>query len=274
MNKLKLFAEGFVVGLGKIMPGVSGSLMAICFGFYERLISCLSSFKTLRNDFSFFMTVLFGIAIAIVVGSNAIKFLFDRYFILTISTFVGMMIPGVFSLFKNVKGTDLTYKRCMISVFVFFLLILLNTVNMTGGSITEYRGIGNGISLFLCGILDAAATIIPGISGSALLMIVGYYEVIISALASPIENLLVLIPFLWGLCVGVVLISKLMSYLFQSHRAFSYMLIITLAAFSIIVLMTAIFKAISNPIELVYAFIFTAIGAIITSTLDKLLEKS
>lgn len=274
MDKIKLFIEGFVVGLGKIMPGVSGSLMAICFGIYERLIACFSSLKALKKDFSFFVTVVSGIGLAIIIGSNAIKFLLDRYFGVTLSFFIGMMIPGVMSLFKNVKGSDLTYKRCMLAVAIFFLLLLLNTIQMTGGTSVVASGLGNAMSLVLCGILDAAATIIPGISGSALLMIVGYYDVIITALANPIGegSILVLIPFVFGLGIGVILVSKLMGYLFQNYRATTYMLIITLAVFSIIALMTAIFKVICSPLELLLVAVFIVLGIIVTSILDRVLS--
>ncbi len=175
MEQIKLFLEGFIVGLGKIIPGVSGSVMAICFGIYERIVSSISNFKEFKNNYKFMAIVGSGIFLAILVGSKMIKFLLINYFVYTMMLFIGMMIPGVLSLLKNVKNEQLTLKRAIICICLFLFLYILNIANFSSGAIVKESYIHQFISLILCGILDAASTIIPGISGSALLMIVGYY---------------------------------------------------------------------------------------------------
>lgn len=271
-TKIKIFIEGFIVGLGKIMPGVSGSVMAICLGVYERLITCLSSLKTMREDKTFLICITSGIVLAIIVGSNVIQLMLDRFFLVTMSSFIGMMLPGITSLFKNVQGKDLTFKRAMLAIFVFSSLVLLSIIKFTGGGTYNLGSFGNVISLFLCGIIDAAATIVPGISGSALLMMVGYYDMIIGALASPLENIFILSIFLLGLAVGMIAMSKLMTYLFSKHRTSTYILIITFAVFSILSLSFSLLKSVTNPIEFIGVVVFVAFGAKIASIFENMLS--
>jgi len=275
MKTIKTFIEGFIIGLGKIMPGVSGSVMAICFGVYERLIECLSSIKSIKKDFKFLVTITFGILIAIIIGSNIIKALLDNYFLYTIFFFIGMMIPGVYPLFKEIKNEDVTFKRVFTSLMVFFFLIILNTLSLSGGTnITSGGGLREFISLILCGIIDAASTIIPGISGSAILMLIGYYEKIISSLANvfSVESIIVLIPFGIGLILGIILISKLISYLFKHHRPMTFMLIIAFTCFSIIALTMKGLAYIEVPLDLLFSFIFITLGVFVSLVLERIFK--
>ena len=111
INNVKLFIQGFIVGLGKIMPGVSGSVMAISFGIYEKLISCFSSIKIFKQNLKFLTIILTGIILAILLGSNAIKYLLANYYINTLMFMIGLMIRGIIPLVKNVQNKNLTFKN-------------------------------------------------------------------------------------------------------------------------------------------------------------------
>lgn len=275
MKTIKTVIEGFIIGLGKIMPGVSGSVMAICFGVYERLIECLSSIKSMKKDFKFLSVISFGILIAIIIGSNIIKILLDNYFLYTIFFFIGMMLPGVYPLFKEIKNEDVTFKRVFTSMMVFFFLIIINTLNLTtGGDVTGGGGLREFLSLIFCGIIDAASTIIPGISGSAILMLIGYYEKIISSLANvfSLESIIVLIPFGIGLILGIILISKLISYLFKRHRPMTFMLIIAFICFSIVALTMKGLTFIEVPLDLAFSLFFTILGFIASLILERIFK--
>lgn len=275
MEKIKLFIEGLIIGFGKIMPGVSGSVMAICFGVYERLICAISSIKNFKKDFFFVFILSVSMFLSIILGSNIIKFLLSNYFLFTISYFIGMMIPGIFPLLKEVKNEDLTFKRTMIAVILFFFLILLNVINITGENRVVTSSIHEFFSLFLCGLIDAASTIIPGISGSAILMLLGYYEEIISSLATifTFSSIKVLMPFFMGLIIGIISISKLITYLFREHRVLSFILIIVFAVFSIFTLTTNVLKFISNFYEFIMFIIFLTLGFFTSKILEKTFSK-
>ncbi|MCI8498938.1 MAG: DUF368 domain-containing protein [Bacilli bacterium] len=278
MEQIKLFLEGFIVGLGKIIPGVSGSVMAICFGIYERIVSSISNFKEFKNNYKFMAIVGSGIFLAILVGSKMIKFLLINYFVYTMMLFIGMMIPGVLSLLKNVKNEQLTLKRAIICICLFLFLYILNIANFSSGAIVKESYIHQFISLILCGILDAASTIIPGISGSALLMIVGYYETIITALANILSftdimfSVRVLVPFFIGMGIGLVLTSKLITYLFKNARVLTYMMIIVFAVFSIITLLGSVFDFIIDIKTLIFGIIFMGLGFVIAYVLEKIFQ--
>lgn len=278
MEQIKLFLEGFIVGLGKIIPGVSGSVMAICFGIYERIVSSISNFKEFKNNYKFMAIVGSGVFLAILVGSKMIKFLLINYFVYTMMLFIGMMIPGVLSLLKNVKNEQLTLKRVIICVCLFLFLYVLNIANFSSGAIVKESYIHQFISLILCGILDAASTIIPGISGSALLMIVGYYETIITALANILSftdimfSVRVLVPFFIGMGIGLVLTSKLITYLFKNARVLTYMMIIVFAVFSIITLLGSVFDFIIDIKTLIFGIIFMGLGFVIAYVLEKIFQ--
>lgn len=278
MEQIKLFLEGFIVGLGKIIPGVSGSVMAICFGIYERIVSSISNFKEFKNNYKFMAIVGSGVFLAILVGSKMIRFLLINCFVYTMMLFIGMMIPGVLSLFKNVKNEQLTFKRVIVCICLFLFLYILNIANFSSGAIVKESYIHQFISLILCGILDAASTIIPGISGSALLMIVGYYETIITALANILSftdimfSVRVLVPFFIGMGIGLVLTSKLITYLFKNARVLTYMMIIVFAVFSIITLLGSVFDFIIDIKTLIFGIIFMGLGFVIAYVLEKIFQ--
>jgi len=274
MDNIKTFLSGFIIGLGKIMPGVSGSVIAICLGLYERLISCFSSIKNLKRDFPFFINISLGIILAIILGSRVIKLALDASFIYTISLFIGLMLPGLIPLFKEVNNRNLTPKITFIGVLVFFGLVLFNTFTFKGANINTTGSLYNFFSLILCGILDAAATIIPGISGSALLLLVGYYDMIISSLGNPfaISSIEVLIPFGIGLIIGVIVISKLITYLFKNYRVCTFVLIISFALFSIFSLTKNVLLLITSFPELIISLIFLLIGIILSHVLEQILK--
>lgn len=275
MNKIKTFLQGFIVGLGKIIPGVSGSVMAVCFGIYERIISALSSLSVLKSDFKFISTLGLGLVIAIVLGSNVIKILLIACYIPTMMFFIGMMIPGLFPIIKEVKNKDLTVGRVIICLTILFLLVYLNVLGTTSHVAENESYFHEFISLFLCGIIDAATTVIPGISGSALLMLFGYYEKIISSLANvfSLTSISTLIPFLAGISLGVVLTSKLVTYLFKNHRVMTYMLIIVFAVFSILAVLCNTISLAGGVIHILPYVIFTILGCVSTYLLERIFKE-
>lgn len=277
MENIRIFIKGFIVGFGKIMPGVSGSVLAIILGVYERLIASFSSLKELKKNAKFMFFIGIGIMLAIVLGSNVIKYLLTNYYLKTIMFFVGMVIPGAFPLLKNVKNEDISIKRVLICTAIFTFLVILNTAGFSSNAIEGESYFHEFLSLVMCGLLDAASTIIPGISGTAILMILGYYERIITSLADILtmsdflRSISVLIPFFIGMGIGVVLTSKLITYLFRTNRAFTYMLIIVFASFSVVALFMNVLSFGASGSELLSSSIFLFLGFVFTILLNKYL---
>lgn len=277
MKDLKLVLEGFIIGIGKIIPGVSGAMFAMMFGVYEKALNIISNLKTeLKKNLKFMILLGSSILLAIIFGSNIIKKCLDNYYMPTMFLFIGMMISGIKPLFKNVKGTKVKPGNIICAVAISILLILLDFVDFGVTEESLVKTPATIIMLFVSGFLDAVSTILPGVCGTALLMILGYYDVIINSLGDIFNfsnlnnNLFVLIPFSLGMIIGVLLVSKAVNYLFKNHKIGTYYTIIGFAIMSTIILFV---KAITVPyttMELVVSIILLIVGFILASLIRKL----
>ena len=99
-----LFIKGIIVGIGKIMPGVSGAMLAINLNVYEKLINAITSFfDDVRDNFKFLLIFGIGILLSIIFGSKVIIYLFDNYRFITMCFFLGLLIGGSYIFSKGIK---------------------------------------------------------------------------------------------------------------------------------------------------------------------------
>ena len=277
MQYIKLALQGFIVGIGKIIPGVSGAVLAMLFGIYEKALKIISNPKKELKGNVLFMGVL-GISIlnAIIFGSNIIKRCLDNYYVQTMFLFIGMMVAGIKSLFQNIKGKKISKKGKTIAFAISICLVLISLIDINGESSTVPKSAFSLIMLFISGFVDIAASIIPGICGTALLMILGYYNTIISALGDIFNfsnisyNLFVLIPFLLGMIVGAIIISKLVTHLFDKYKDQTNFTIFCFAVASIIILFVKTIIVPLETLELIVAIILFIIGWITVKLIDKI----
>lgn len=277
MQYIKLALQGFIVGIGKIIPGVSGAVFAMLFGIYEKALKIISNPKKELKGNVLFMVVL-GISIlsAIIFGSNIIKRCLDNYYVQTMFLFIGMMVAGIKSLFQNIKGKKISKKGKTIAFAISICLVLISLIDINGESSTVPKSVFSLIMLFISGFVDIAASIIPGICGTALLMILGYYNTIISALGDIFNfsnisyNLFVLIPFVLGMIVGAIIISKLVTHLFDKYKDQTNFTIFCFAVASIIILFVKTIIVPLEKLELIVAIILFIIGWITVKLIDKI----
>lgn len=277
MKDIKLFIQGFIIGIGKIIPGVSGAMFAMMFGVYEKALDIICNLKTkLFKNFKFMMILGSGILLAIIFGSNIIKSALDKYYLQTMFLFIGMMTSGIKPLFENVKGEKLTLKNLICAGAICIALIVLDCVDLGSTEATFEKTPSAAIMLFISGFVDAMGTIVPGVCGTALLMILGYYNTVIHSLSDIFNfsnlanNLFVLIPFSIGLIIGALLVSKLVNYLFKNYRIQTYYTIIGFAISSTIILfINAITSSFTLP-QLLISCILFIIGFIISYFFEKL----
>lgn len=277
MNTLKLIIQGFIIGIGKIIPGVSGAMFAMMFGVYEKALDIICHLKTkFFKNFTFIMPLGISILIAIIFGSNIIKRCLDNYYLPTMLFFVGMMAAGIKPLFENVKDEKFNIKNLIFAIAISILLVIIESLDFGSNEGIIKRDLFTVIMLFISGFLDAVATIVPGICGTALLMIVGYYDTIISSLGDLFNisnishNLFVLIPFVIGLIIGALIIAKVINYLFKHHKVKTYYTIIGFAIMSTIILFI---KAITSTFvinELIIGSVLFIVGFIIVHFLEKI----
>lgn len=277
MEDIKLVFQGFIIGIGKVIPGVSGAMFAMMFGVYEKALNIISNLKKeLVKNLKFIVLLGLSILLAIIFGSNVIKYCLDKYYIETMFLFVGMMASGIKPLFKNIDKNKVSKKSLLIAFSVCLFLLLLDFVDVGKTTDNLDRNFLTVIMLFISGFLDALGTVVPGVCGTALLMILGYYNIVINSLSDLLNlsniwnNLFVLIPFCLGMIVGILLISKVINYLFKNYKTETYITIIGFAIVSTIILFI---KAISSPhniFRLLISILLCIIGFFVSKCLEKL----
>lgn len=239
---LKQILSGVVIGVANIIPGVSGGTMMVAMGIYDKLISAITGLlKNFKKSFRFLLPIAIGMVLGIVVLSKVIAVMFDVIPFQTNCLFIGLIIGSFPFIVKNVKGHSVRIQH-VIACLVFFVMVL-GFALMGDGSDNEAAltgGIVPMVKLFVVGVITSATMIIPGVSGSMVLMILGYYDAIISNISLFIENvialnvdgiiegLLIFVPFGVGIVAGVFIIAKLVEIIFQKFPLVAYWAIIGL----------------------------------------------
>lgn len=233
MRDFKNFLIGIILGISNIIPGVSAGTMAVTLGIYDKLIDSLSmNFKNLKINFKFLFFIGSGVLFGIIVFSGILeRFLF--YYPWQMSyLFMGLIIGGMRVLFKEVKKFSIR-KSDYIYLFVTFLILIFISFIKPINNVIVLSSINfkNLLCLFLSGVLASSAMVVPGISGSFILILFGMYNSIISAVSN--FNFLILMPFGVGVLFGLIVTIKIVRYLLEKFKVRTYMCIIGLIIGSI-----------------------------------------
>ncbi|MBU5473821.1 DUF368 domain-containing protein [Roseburia sp. MSJ-14] len=239
---LKMILKGVVIGVANIIPGVSGGTMAVSMGIYDKIIHAathlLSEFK---KSMKVLIPILIGAALGLVVVARVIQIMFDKAPLQTNLLFVGLIVGGLPAMTKKVKGQSIRLPHIMACVLFFAFVVGLAAMGETEGAAADmtFNAI-NVVKLFGVGIVASATMVIPGVSGSMILMIMGYYNPILKEVNRFIDNLVsfnvpglmdgcaVLVPFGIGVVVGIFAIAKLIEIIFTKFPYVAYWAIIGL----------------------------------------------
>ena len=222
-----IFLRGLFMGSADIVPGVSGGTIALITGIYERLIFAISSikfsfikpllkgnlsdFKTKlieEIDFELFIPLALGIGIAFITLAKVISYLLDTHTAYTFSFFLGLILASAYILYT--KLDDLNIKLIVITaigIILSYIFVGLNPI-ATNHSL---------IVIFISGLIAICAMILPGISGSFLLLLLGQYQYMLNALNS--KNLIEIFVFCIGALIGILGFSKLLNYLLEKYES-------------------------------------------------------
>lgn len=234
MESILLIIKGFFMGIANVIPGVSGGTIAIILGIYEKFISTISNiFKNIKENLKFLIPVFLGMGLAIITTSKVVGYSYDKFPLPTIMFFVGLVFGGIPMLINNVKGKKETKELSsyIVAIFTFLLVIFMASYkflfSMNGEVSFVSMDIIDYVLLFIIGVVAAATMVIPGISGSLVLMILGYYYPVINTINSLFKgdffsNAIILGIFGVGVVVGIVLISKLLEMLFKKYNTKTY----------------------------------------------------
>ena len=239
---LKMILKGVVIGVANIIPGVSGGTMAVSMGIYDKIIHAathlLSEFK---KSMKVLIPILIGAALGLVVVARVIQIMFDKAPLQTNLLFVGLIVGGLPAMTKKVKGQSIRLPHIIACVLFFAFVVGLAAMGETEGAAADitFNAI-NVVKLFGVGIVASATMVIPGVSGSMILMIMGYYNPILKEVNRFIDILVsfnvpglidgcaVLVPFGIGVVVGIFAIAKLIEIIFTKFPYVAYWAIIGL----------------------------------------------
>lgn len=224
-----LIIKGFFIGLANIIPGVSGGTLALTLGIYDKLISTISHFfSNLKKNLLFIIPIGIGAALSILSLSHVISFCLDRFILPTVVFFIGTILGGMPMLLKKVNLDKINYKDVIVFLITFSLIVgltFLTSGNVVSLDVLSFKKMA---VLFGVGVIVAATMIIPGISGSAVLMTLGYYEPVINVVKDITNfghfnhNLLIIVPLVIGFGVGILLMVKIIEFLLKKYEERSY----------------------------------------------------
>lgn len=220
-DHIPITLKGIAMGAADVIPGVSGGTIAFITGIYQELIDSIKSinFTTLKllltgkfSDFwkalngNFLFSLILGIGISILSLAKGMQYLLDHQPILIWSFFFGLIIASAVYISKDIKGWK---TGTVFSLFTGIIVAYAITVITPAEANTSYGFI------FLSGSIAICAMILPGISGSFVLVLLGMYRFILGALTS--FNLTVIFFFLTGAIIGIILFSNLFSWLLRKY---------------------------------------------------------
>ena len=249
---LSYFIKGMAIGIANAIPGVSGGTIAFVLGIYEKLTYSISSlpialikfrWKDVAESLKILIPVFLGAIISIFLFLNIINYSFANYPIPTKIFFVGLVLGSFPFVTKTVEKYDLkVFLAFFLGAFIMAIFVYFDInepeINKVAGesvSSSDFSFI-YGIKLFFCGIAAAIAMVIPGISGSLLLLILGEYENISYFVSNITSNFNYIYPLIFlgiGIVIGIFAISKLITILIQKYRAivFGFVLGILIVSF-------------------------------------------
>ena len=235
MRLLKEICRGSLLGVANIMPGVSGGALAISMGIYDKIIYAITH---LRKDLKNSIRILTPIGIGVVLGfaglSFVIRWLFEEYPLQTNLLFVGLVMGGIPEILKPIRAEKVRTAGILAFFFFFFLVAALPMLNISGKEAVMDLSFVTAVKMFGIGIISAATMVVPGVSGSMILLLIGYYQPLLDEITGCIQGfltmnadqmirgVLILAPAVLGLGAGIIVIAKIVEYLLAHHKTTSY----------------------------------------------------
>ena len=253
MKTIVEILRGVLIGLANIIPGVSGGTMMVSMGIYDTIIGCINTlFKDFRRCVKILWPYLVGMVLGILGLAKLITYLLGTFPLQTNLTFIGLIFGGLPVILHKTKGEKKGAPGLIAFVAAFALVIVLQILGEGNGQDEALSfSIGQILILFIMGVIASATMVIPGVSGSMMLMLLGYYNPIVGSVSRMVDALLhvnmseilaccgVLVPFGIGVVVGIFAIAKLIELLLSRYPGPTYCAILGLVAASPVAILMA-----------------------------------
>ena len=271
--------RGMVIGIANVIPGVSGGTMMVSMGIYDKLILVLTHFiKRMKEAVALLVPIGIGMLLSIAVFAKIFsEILFPRFPLQTNLFFIGLILGGLPVIYGKVKGKSIKVPQILAFVLFFVMVVGFALVGEGGDASADISfSVVNVIKLFGVGIIAAATMVIPGVSGSMIMMSLGYYNTIIDTIndfinalkdfdiAAMLQTFVVLVPFGIGVVVGVVAVAKLIEFMLKKFPEVTYWAIIGLIVASPFAILIMMQVGAIGIVEILTGVVLLAVGFVIS----------
>ena len=245
MKLINQVLRGVVIGIANIIPGVSGGTMMVSMGIYDTLIDCITHlFTDFKRSVKTLLPYLLGMLVGIFALASLLTYCFDNFPLPTSTTFIGLILGGLSPLINKIDKKRLNALAIGLFVLFFALIIVMALYNPVEGNSDLTVTVGEMAVLLVMGIIASATMLIPGVSGSMMLMLMGYYYYVLGALnrfkdgllggnlALAAQQLLILVPFGIGVLLGIYFVAKLIAWLIRRWPTPTYCAVLGLVVAS------------------------------------------
>jgi putative membrane protein len=237
-----LFSKGMVIGVANIIPGVSGGTLAVVLGIYDRLIEAISNFFSRsgkRKEYALFLATVFaGAGSAVVLLANLMTYLLEFHYQVTVFAFMGLIAGGIPAIWRAHSDMKINVPRLAAFLIGAALVILPTFLDVearktgmaSNGGVAEF-GLAVLMTLLFAGFMAGGGMIVPGISGSFILVLMGQYGVIMSAIKG-----MMVVPLMFvgaGAATGVLVFSKIIEGALKKMPSGTYYFILGLVMASL-----------------------------------------
>ncbi|CFF34623.1 DUF368 domain-containing protein [Staphylococcus aureus] len=268
--------KGFAMGTSDLVPGVSGGTIALLLGIYNQFIASISGIFSRRfwPSFTFLIPIIIGMLLAMGSLSNLFNYLLSQHHIPTMFFFGGLIIGIVPYLLKisNYK-TSFTTKHYMMVIAGIAILIVITLTNNGDKHAGETLTLSTSliIKYFIAGMCASSAMLLPGISGSFMLLVFGVYGTVMLAISEVVKlnfaGLPILLAVGFGVLAGFIISSKIIQYFLTHHKLMTFALIIGFVVGSLF----AVFPGLPTNIVMWFvSLVVFIIGFIVSLTLGRI----
>lgn len=268
--------KGFAMGTSDLVPGVSGGTIALLLGIYNQFIASISGIFSRRfwPSFTFLIPIIIGMLLAMGSLSNLFNYLLSQHHIPTMFFFGGLIIGIVPYLLKisNYK-TSFTTKHYMMVIAGIAILIVITLMNNGDKHAGETLTLSTSliIKYFIVGMCASSAMLLPGISGSFMLLVFGFYGTVMLAISEVVKlnfaGLPILLAVGFGVLAGFIISSKIIQYFLTHHKLMTFALIIGFVVGSLF----AVFPGLPTNIVMWFvSLVVFIIGFIVSLTLGRI----
>ena len=236
MNGFLNMIKGIFIGAGAIVPGVSSGVLCVIFGIYEKLLDAvLNFFKDIKHNIKFLFPIALGVGIGVLLFSNILNYFLYEFPVQTKSIFIGLILGTIPSLIKEVNEKE-TFKPQNVVYLLIALAIGMITVIVEN----QINIVSNGdkmsiMYLVMSGAIMSIGIVVPGVSSTIILMLLGVYSIYLQSVAN--LYLPVLIPLGIGLVLGSIIVMKITKKLLETHYGKTFYSIIGFTIGSVFVLL-------------------------------------